>query len=187
MIGLVLAGGQSTRLGTDKTTLLHAGQSLPQRAAMLLLRHCQPVYFSCHESQKMTLPVLVDDTPRIGPVGGIITALKTFAQPIFVLACDLPFLEERFISDLLIAHASRPLDSVMTTWALENSEYIESLVAIYEPSALPFLETGVREGIFKLSRLIPAPLRHCLIYTHAERQFFFNINFPADLKRLRQA
>ena len=187
MIGLVLAGGKSSRLGQDKTRVLHEGQTLLMRTATLLQRHVDQVYISCRHPEKLDIPwpVIVDATERIGPAGGIITALRQLGGPIFVLACDLPFMEDSFITRLMAARAERPQECVLTTWKLKDSGFIENLVAIYEPEALPLLEEGTLQGLFKLSRLIPAGLRHTLTYTEEERNIFFNVNYPDDLQQLR--
>jgi molybdopterin-guanine dinucleotide biosynthesis protein A len=187
MIGLVLAGGKSSRLGQDKTRVVHEGQTLLTRTATLLERHVDQVYLSCRHTPDADgpWPVITDETERIGPAGGIITALRKFEKPIFVLACDLPFMEDSIIERLMDAREKRPHDCVLTTWQLKDSGFIENLVAIYEPKSLPLLEDGVARGIFKLSRLIPAELRHTLIYTEDERRHFFNVNYPADLKQLQ--
>jgi molybdopterin-guanine dinucleotide biosynthesis protein A len=184
--GLVLAGGVSSRLGQDKTRIVHAGQTLLERSVALLARHCAPVYISCRrpENISLNLPIIVDETPRVGPLGGIITALRKLNRPIFVLACDQPCLEDRFITALLAARNKRPAHCVMTTWLQQRTGFIEALAAIYEPEALPILESGLAEGVYKLSRLIPKHLRHHLPYAEEDEPFFFNINFPADLQRL---
>ena len=188
MFGLVLAGGKSSRLGQDKTVLVHEGQSMLVRTGMLLERHVEQVYISCRHPENVDAPwpVIVDETERIGPAGGIITALRQLGGPVFVLACDLPFMEDAYIARLLAAREARPRGCVLTTWRLENTEFIENLVAIYEPEALPLLEDGVARGLFKLARLIPTELRHTADYTEAERNIFFNVNYPDDLQRLQE-
>jgi molybdopterin-guanine dinucleotide biosynthesis protein A len=188
MIGLVLAGGQSSRLGQDKTQVVHEGQTLLSRTAKLLERHVDQVYVSSrHEMDTADRwPVILDETERIGPAGGIITALRKLGGPILVLACDLPFMEDGVIQRLLAARQVRPPQCVLTAWQLEHSGFIENLVAIYEQEALPLLEKGVNEGLFKLSRLIPTELRHTVTYTEEERRIFFNVNYPTDLDQLRR-
>jgi molybdopterin-guanine dinucleotide biosynthesis protein A len=93
-------------------------------------------------------------------------------------------MEARFIRRLISAREARPRGCVLTAWGLEGSDYVENLVAIYEPTALPLMEHGIAQGIFKLGRLIPAELRHIVRYTAAERDVFFNVNHPDDLRRL---
>lgn len=186
MIGLVLAGGKSTRLGQDKTAVVHQGQTLLERSAALLGRHCDQVFISCRypEGVPTGLAAIVDQTDRIGPAGGIITALRTLGGPVFALACDLPFMQDRLIARLLAARHARPDHCVMTTWQQPESGFIEALVAIYETEALPFLEAGVAAGQFKLSRMVPAELRHCVLYDKEDEKFFFNVNYPQDLEKL---
>lgn len=187
MYGLVLAGGQSSRLGQDKTHVVHEGRTLLVRSAELLRRHMPEVYVSCRHPERVPAPwpVIVDETERIGPAGGIMTALKKLGGPVFALACDLPFMEDSFITRLLEAREARPAGALVTAWRLKDSDFFENLVAIYEPGALPLLEAGVREGLYKLGRLIPAEHRHCVSYTEEERRFFFNVNYPDDLRLLQ--
>lgn len=186
MIGVVLAGGQSSRLGQDKTAVLHQGETLLARAARLLGECCAQVYVSCRDPRIVppALGVLQDETERVGPAGGIITALRRLGAPILVLACDLPFMEERFLSMLLTAREARPEHCVMTVWEQQGTGFLEPLVAIYEPAALSRLETGVAAGLFKLTRLIPAALRHTVVYAPYDSHVFFNVNYPQDLRRL---
>ncbi len=188
MIGLVLAGGKSSRLGQDKTRVVHEGRTLLARTAALLERHVDQVYISSRQDMDTggPWPVILDETERIGPAGGIITALRRLGGPILVLACDLPYMEDSIIERLMAARESRPQQCVLTTWELKNSGFIENLVAIYEPLALPLLEEGVGRGLLKLSRLIPAELRHTVTYTEQERHLFFNVNYPSDLDQLRR-
>ena len=186
MIGLVLAGGRSSRLGQDKTQVVHEGQTLLTRTATLLQRHVEQVYVSSCHVMDMPWPVIMDETERIGPAGGIITALRNLGGPIFVLACDLPFMEDSVIKRLKAARENRPPHCVLTTWQLEGSGFIENLVAIYEAQSLPFLEEGTGRGVFKLSRLIPVELRHTLTYSEKERRIFFFVYYPDDLKHLEE-
>ncbi len=189
MIGLVLAGGKSSRLGQDKTRVVHEGQTLLTRTAALLERHVDQVFVSSRQDIDTggPWPVILDETERIGPAGGIITALRKLGGPILVLACDLPFMEDGVIKRLMAARQSRPHHCVLTAWQLKDSGFIENLVAIYEQESLPLLEEGVGRGLFKLSRLIPAELRHTVTYTEDERDIFFNVNYPADLDQLRRS
>lgn len=187
MIGLVLAGGQSSRLGQDKTAIPHEGQTLLERTARLLAPHVAQVFVSCRHPGRVSgnWPVIIDETERIGPAGGIVTALRRLGGPIFVLACDLPFMGSRFITRLLTAREERPGSAVLTAWSLADTEYVESLVAIYEPQALPLLEEGIARGLFKLGRLIPPEKRHLVRYSAEDQDAFFNVNRPEDLRRLR--
>lgn len=186
MIGVVLAGGQSSRLGQDKTAVVYQGETLLVRSARLLGACCHEVFVSCRDARIVPpgLTALKDETDRIGPLGGIITALRRLGGPVFALACDLPFMECRFLEILIQARETRPETCVMTTWEQAETGFIESLVAIYEPAALPLLEAGIAAGHFKLSRLIPAARRHTVVYGPQDSRYFFNVNRPGDLDQL---
>ncbi len=104
-----------------------------ERSAALLGRHCEEVYISCRhpETMPLPLPVIVDATERMGPVGGIITALRRLGGPLLVLACDLPFMEDSVVRQLLQAHAKRPPHCVMPPWEPGGTGWIAALVALY--------------------------------------------------------
>lgn len=189
MNGVVLAGGKSSRLGQDKTAVDYLGETLLERSARLLGTCCDTVYVSCRDPRKVPpgLHALPDETERIGPLGGIITALRRLGGPVFVLACDLPFMERRFLEALADARSARPAQCVMTVWEQEDSGFVEPLVAIYEQAALPLLERGIVDGVFKLTRLIPPQLRHTVPYGPEDSRSFFNVNYPQDLGRLQEA
>lgn len=189
MIGVVLAGGKSARLGQDKTQLVHGGQTLLQRAIGLLGRHCSQVYVSCRHPEKILhgVPVITDTTKRVGPLGGIVSCLQQLNTPILVLACDLPFMKDEYLQELIQARNSCPGHFAVTAWQEHKSIFFQSLVAIYEPMALALLEKGLLEKNYKLNDVIPANLRHILNYPTSEAQVFFNINRPEDLARLHQS
>ncbi|MEJ5243135.1 MAG: molybdenum cofactor guanylyltransferase [Desulfomicrobiaceae bacterium] len=181
--GLVLAGGLSSRLGRDKALLPFHGVPLVERAVALLSRVCPRVAVS---SRRMLpgLPILLDATERVGPLGGVLTALEAWQRPVLVLACDMPRMEEAALVRLLAARRARPAHALMTVWARYGTPYIEALAAVYEPAAAASLRQGLTMGVYQLSRLIPASHRHHLPYTEAEAHWFFNVNTPEDLAQL---
>lgn len=187
IIGLVLAGGTSSRLGQDKVVLRYHNQTLLERAVRVLGTCCSRVVISCRDPHIVPphLEIVVDETGRIGPLGGIITALRQLGGPLLALACDLPLMDQSFLRKLITARARRPDSCLMTTWQERGSDRLQPLVAIYEPEALPLLEASMKAGKFKLHQIIPATRRQVLLYGPEERQIFFNINYPRDLEKLR--
>ncbi len=194
LVGMVLAGGRSRRLGQDKVLLPVAGATLLARSVALLRRFCSTVVISGRDPSRpdptgvtpgVEAPWLPDAVPGIGPMGGIMAGLLEFDTSLLVTACDLPLLDAATLERLLDFHGQRPDQAVMTTFLQAGTGFIESLVAVYEPGALPFLERACRGGCYKLSAALPKALRHELPYAPEEGQVFFNINRPADLQALR--
>ena len=102
MIGVVLAGGRSTRLGQDKVRLRLPGdgRDMLARTADLLAACTDGVVISCRApdagEETLALPgirSIPDAEPGLGPLGGVWSALRELRQPILVLSCDLPFMD----------------------------------------------------------------------------------------------
>lgn len=194
VMGLVLAGGRSRRLGQDKVVLPYAGGCLLSRSVDLLQKFCPDVWVSgrnpaalsdAGQHPDINAPWLPDDIPGIGPMGGIITCLKRLQRPLLVIACDLPLLDEDTIRWLLEVRTARKTNHVMTTFLQLATGFIESLVAVYEPEALPYLEASYEKGMYKLSRALPPEVRLEIPYSPEKGHVFFNINHPEDLQKLR--
>jgi len=99
--GLVLAGGQSQRMGRDKAALAYHGKPQLQWAYDLLRGVCEKTFVSVRPDQRSeptraALPQIVDAQPGIGPIAGISAALNEHTNVAWlVIACDLPFLYQQ--------------------------------------------------------------------------------------------
>ncbi|SDB37033.1 molybdopterin-guanine dinucleotide biosynthesis protein A [Desulfonatronum thiosulfatophilum] len=186
--GIVLAGGKSTRLGHDKAQIVFSGSNLLSRTVDLLKRHCSAVHIAGRTSAEhgLNVPSFPDSVAGYGPAGGIATMLRLLQQPCLVLSCDLPLMNDLMLRRLTNGWREKPDTALMTTFQQEDTGYIEALVAIYEPQALPLLEQAFVDGLFQLNRILPEHLRHHLPYPRSEATPFFNVNHPADLSMLRQ-
>jgi molybdenum cofactor guanylyltransferase len=142
LFGLVLAGGASTRMRTDKALLDYHGQPQLRWAFELAAKFCPATFVSVRADQREDpsragLPQIVDRQPGIGPIAGISAALLEHPQAAWlVLACDLPFLTEGTLQHL-IAH--RDPRKIATAYRSAHDGLPEPLCAIWEP--------GAREGV----------------------------------------
>ncbi len=183
LCGIVLAGGKSSRLGQDKTRLIINGQNLLERMLSLAGIFCPRTYCVGRDIhvQGIRGPWMLDEIPGIGPMGGIITALKTLNSPCLVLACDLPCLDQATVRLLIDHRNARKNDQCMTTFYQEKTGFIEALVSIYEPQCLELLLASRKQGCYKLSRAIPSHRRCHIPYDPDQQHLFFNVNYPHDL------
>lgn len=191
LTGVVLAGGLSTRLGTDKTALrLHGddGPDMLTRTARLLAQVTDTVWISARTRTPRTdeFAWLCDEHPGLGPIGGLLTALRTAKGPVFALSCDLPYMTRAVLGGLLQARANRAPGVLMTTYMREVSGYIEPLVAIYEAETLPLFEAAVSAGDYRLRRVVDETRQLRIPYGCDATRAFFNINRPADLEEARR-
>ncbi|RKY64426.1 MAG: molybdenum cofactor guanylyltransferase [Candidatus Latescibacterota bacterium] len=102
MVGVVLAGGRSSRMGMDKAGIVLGGRTLLERAIDALRPLCREVWVVGREGRDDGVRYLVDELPGLGPIGGLYTGLRALGdgRAIFV-ACDMPFLEPKLLEQLL--------------------------------------------------------------------------------------
>jgi molybdenum cofactor guanylyltransferase len=144
VFGLVLAGGQSTRMKRDKATLAyHGGKTQLERAMELLGPRVKRAFVSVRPGQ--TDPVrarfeqIVDTREGLGPIAGITAAQARYPDAAWlVLACDLPFLEAATLDYLLAERDPTRQATAFRSSHSGNPKHNglpEPLCAIYEPSS----------------------------------------------------
>ncbi|MEL6355883.1 MAG: molybdenum cofactor guanylyltransferase [Bacteroidota bacterium] len=145
---LILAGGKSTRMGTDKAQLQYLkGITEAERLADVCEELGLEPYLSLCESSNNPakhLPIVWDRFVGMGPMGAICSAFLHQPDAAWlVLACDLPLLEKEHIQRLIEARDSRHYATAVQG---KDRPFPEPLIAIYEPRAyqrlLQFLSLG---------------------------------------------
>jgi molybdopterin-guanine dinucleotide biosynthesis protein A len=145
MTGVVLAGGQSTRMGRDKARLDYGGRPLILHQLEKLSRVFADVRISAKSASAFVdvpYPVIEDSEEISAPLIGIASALRAAARPIFALGVDLPRLPEVLIE----AVAARFLGAGAPCVALHSGGKLQGLCAAYGPSMLPVLDRHVAGG-----------------------------------------
>lgn len=176
--GWVLAGGASRRMRRDKALLCWQGVPLAALAASKVRRAAGHATLVGPPERLGGLgyPVVGDIYPGEGPLGGIITALRSSSATLnLVLACDMPSVPVEFLESLLsFAETSDALCAA----ASSSPGVLEPLCAVWRQDALPVLEKLFDRGIRKMSEVLDAVgAAACLA---AEPQWFRNINTPED-------
>jgi len=145
--GLILAGGQSTRMGQDKGMINYRG--MPHRAYLhrLLSNFCEDVFISCRHDQLSTLdglPALADTFVGLGPFSALLSAFRERPGHAWVvIACDYPLLDRATILQLL---TSRNPSKFATAFKSTNNEFPEPLVTLWEPRSYPELLRFLSQG-----------------------------------------
>src|SRR5579862_6362935 len=104
--GLVLTGGQSTRMRRDKATLTYHGRTQLEWAMDLLKPYVEKAFVSVRPGQidpvRARFDQVVDTRDGLGPIAGIMAAQARYPDVAWlVLACDLPFLDDSTLRILL--------------------------------------------------------------------------------------
>ena len=181
LYGLILAGGASTRMQRDKAALSYQGKTQLDRAFELAQRHVTKVFVSVRSSQiaeptRAHRPLIVDSVDGGGPIVGIRSALAAHPGAAWlVLACDLPFLTDAAIEQLI---AERDPNVLATAYLSAHDGLPEPLCAIWEPAAAAaiaaYSESG---GICPRKFLRTHPVK---LIEPRDRRALDNINTPEE-------
>ena len=184
--GLVLAGGKSVRMGTDKGAMQWHGKEQRYHMADLLTGLCKEVFISCRPGQAETIDVryqtLTDQATVSGPMAGIITALERVPHAAWlVTACDLPLLD---LSTLQYLLAHRNPASIATTFESPHDGLPEPLITIWEPAALPVLKSFAARGVGCPRKVLLNSETTVLMPPRPDA--LLNANTPQDAARVQQ-
>jgi molybdenum cofactor guanylyltransferase len=179
--GLVLAGGKSLRLGTDKGKINWHGKEQRYYLTEALQSFCEEVFISCREEQqseiKSGFKTLTDTFIGLGPYGAILSAFREQPNAAwFVVACDLPLLDKSTMR-FLVEH--RNLSSMGTTFESPYDGLPEPLITIWEPKSYPLLLSFLSQGyscprkalINSDSTVIKAPNAEALMNVNTQAEF----------------
>jgi molybdopterin-guanine dinucleotide biosynthesis protein A len=182
--GLILAGGASSRMQRDKAALLYRGQNQLQRAFELAARHVSTVFVSVRSTQiadptRAERPLIVDSVAGEGPIVGIRSALAADRGVAWlVLACDLPFLSDAALAQLL---RERDPASLATAFRSTHDGLPEPLCAVWEPAAAAAL-AAYQDGGGQCPRKFL--MRHAArLLEPLDRVALDNVNTPEEYAR----
>ena len=137
MYGLILAGGQSSRMGQPKSLISYHGKPQYLFLQELLGRYCDAIFISCKLEQEHWFspnPVLPDNSffGDIGPMTGVLSAFEIYDGPWLVVGCDYPYLTAM---DLDWLTSQRNTEALATVFEHPDSGLPEPLIGVYEPSS----------------------------------------------------
>jgi len=180
LIGVILAGGKSKRMGVDKSTMAFREKEMIAYSIDALKKYTDTIYISSNneEHQQWGYPVLEDAIKNIGPLSGIYSALIKTQSSIIVLPCDSPFVESKFIQFLI-----QEMDSANEVFVPSVTGKLEPLFAIYKPSIIPIIKQQIEKKDYKVSQLFSQCKTKVIpIDSVFSAQNFVNINSPKDKK-----
>ena len=179
LYGLVLAGGQGSRMGQDKGTLKFKGQSSIKYQYEMLFNICDRVFVSRRKDQELPedclgIPVLTDISST-GPLSGIMRAFFEYKDVNWlVTACDMPGLQTKYLQKLI--NDLREEDYALCARGVKG---VEPLCAIYNTKIFPKLEARWNKGEYSLKKLlISLDCRQIQL----DDQDLSSLNTPEDLE-----
>lgn len=183
VFGLVLAGGESRRMGSDKALLTRDGQSQLAYAVELLECCVDKVFVSTRpdqrgEGERARYDQVVDRYENIGPVAGILAALDEYPDVDWlIVACDLPNIEQATIETLL---AQRNGPQPFTAYRSSHDGLPEPLCAVYHSGCTEIVQRFVDEGINCPRKILIRS--ETLLLDQPDPRSLDNVNTPDDLQ-----
>ena len=184
---VVIAGGQSLRMGSDKATLMLGEQTLLQRVVDVVAPLFGELLVSVREPRTdIGWPQICDQHQNAGPLAGVGAALEHAATPwIFVLATDMPFVRPALIE--LLAARRAAFDAVVPV----VDGHPQPLAAFYSATALASINAvlagqGKRSLRAALDRLNVCYVGQSeLVAADPGLRSFFDLDTPDDLAAAR--
>jgi molybdopterin-guanine dinucleotide biosynthesis protein A len=186
--GVILAGGQSSRFGSNKALAIWHGKFLIQHVRDTLaavFNDCLLVTNTPEQYEFLNMPMIKDRYQNMGPLAGIHAALRHTGKPwIFVMGCDMPAVTPEVIT-FLCDFAKEEFDAVIP-W---HEKGPEPLCGLYRKTALATIELQLQnkkaqaqELLEKLS--VRKVIEEEMQAVTGDLQVFYNVNCEQDLDSL---
>ncbi len=182
---IIMAGGGSSRMGTDKSMLPIKGQSIIEAICEQLRGFFDEILISANEVDKFAFlgfEVIPDKVPEQGPLMGIASALEASANELnFVVACDIPKINLACVNRMLTEALESQADIVVPT---TGEEKYEPLFAIYRKTALEAINKALSSGKRKITEVFTL----CRV-KHIEldnTDWLVNLNTMADYEEFQK-
>lgn len=182
---VILAGGQSRRMGRDKAMILLDGIPFLQRIVNELSPMFETLLISSDRTEEyrfLNIPVVPDLLPDSGPLGGIHSAFHAVDHPsLFIVSCDMPLITRQLVKIILSSCGS----SDICYPELGGQAY--PLCGVYRREVLPLIETQLASGeravhsLLQRPELVVLPLQ--IPEDVLQGNILANVNSPADLDR----
>ncbi len=179
--GIILSGGKSSRMGTDKGLMNFNGKPLIQYSIDLLSTFCAETIISANDAayEQFGLLIVKDEYPNCGPISGLHAALKASNYEWnLVVGCDTPFLQPELLENLL--REKEGYEAVIPT----HQHGTEPLIGLYHKSLASFFEKKILEKHY----IIQKALKECNTkYLHVDPiltkypKLFCNLNSQTDI------
>ena len=193
---IVLTGGRSSRMGTDKALVTLNGEPMLSRICRVLQPVASSVVVVAAADQE--LPALPDETavqrdriPHAGPLHGLIVGLEylnqTLApeQKVLVTSTDLPLVTTGVAKEIIL----RGVRSAAPVWITIKNNIRQPFPGVYQVSLLNELRNAFDEGersIRTATKRAQTVDVSALSLSGNESEFLSNVNSPDDLKLIRR-
>jgi molybdenum cofactor guanylyltransferase len=166
--GIVLAGGQSRRMGRAKATLPFGPETMVERIVRVVGEVCSPIVVVAAAGQELprlnpAVIVVRDSQPDCGPLEGMASGLRqlTAVDAVFLTGCDTPLLRSAFVFRI-----AKMLDQDHEAVVPVINDLPQPLAGVYRPSVRAEVEAMLASG---QRRMFDLPRRIVVLQVDANR------------------
>lgn len=186
LYGLLLAGGESRRMGFDKASLQRGAVTQLEYLMEVLEQQVDRVFLSTRSQQKGdTLRdkyhQIVDGYHDIGPIAGVLSAFDAYTEVDWlVVACDLPNVSGATLANLIEQRSADAAALPFTAYSSSRDGLPEPLCAIYSAGSDKILRDFVEQGLHCPRKMLIRSETQLL--DQPDPSSLDNVNTPEDLQ-----
>ena len=178
---IILAGGKSTRMGTDKALLKYQGKTFVQILYDNLNSICSELIISSNnpEIKIEGAKTVADEIKNIGPMGGLYTCLKySKTENNIVVSVDTPFVSAKLLTEIYEQTQNYDISIV------EHEKKVHPLIGVYHKNVVKILESELKSEKYKVIRFLEKTKHQVISVDNSYKIELLNINNPGDYKKL---
>ncbi|HVD97222.1 MAG TPA: molybdenum cofactor guanylyltransferase [Cytophagaceae bacterium] len=189
LTGIIMCGGQSSRMGKDKGLLIKDGQCWAMHGVQKLEKAGLPVKLSVNPSQKKEYQkifsqhdLIEDKIDLPGPAAGLCSAYIALGTDLLLLACDMTDVSVQSIRQL-IHHYEQEKDHY-DFFVFKNNEALEPLFGIYSAAGIQKIHQQWQDGTldrFSMKYLLEQGKVFAIAVEESQEKEFRNYNSPLDI------
>lgn len=181
--GIILAGGKSSRMGTDKGFLMLNDKSFMQHSIDALKPLVSEIIIVSNnpDYDAFGLNRINDSIENAGPLAGIYSGLEESKTDYnLVLSCDIPLINSDILKQLILV-----IDDVSEVIQIESNNRKMPLIALYKKSCITTFKNLLNQGKRKLQFAVNQCCVKSVSINENEDLFTTNVNTKDELKQLK--
>lgn len=180
--GVVLAGGKSSRFGSNKALADYKGQPMLKHICDILSPLCQNIFVSGEypEYEELGIKTYPDQISDIGPLGGIYSSIQhTTASRLLILTCDMPLVSTRLLRELLDQQQSdivlfeKDQQPLLFPMLLSNNQKVKDAI-----------DENIRTNRYAIRKLLDKIDKHYVSIKETDSHLFSNLNYTSEYESL---
>lgn len=175
---IILAGGKSSRMGSDKGLVFHKGKPLVEYSVNVCKEFTDQILISSKnpEYSRFGYPLIPDNFMECGPIGGLEAALSASDTDLnLICPCDMPGINVLILESLL--HAVSGSEPVV---ARDPEGKLFPVLGVYHKSSLPVIREQIQQGDYRMTSLLNRLKTKTILIEPAG--MLANFNYPEDLQ-----